>query len=116
MNTSLLSRSTAVGLVALAFAAPVAGADDHFKDSHFTGATASGGEPLQNYRGADAQGAPTQAPEIVVVPTRRPAPAPGDPIEWTDAMIGAGGAIGVSLVLLGGTLLAVNRRRPRVTA
>jgi hypothetical protein len=31
-------------------------------------------------------------------------------------MIGAGGAIGVSLLLLGGTLLAVNRQRPRVTA
>jgi hypothetical protein len=110
MNTSFLFRSTAVALVALAFTAPVAGADDHFKDSRSV-------EPSQNYRGADAQGAPTEAPEIVVLPTTtRPAPVPGDSMDWTDAMVGAGGAIGLSLVFLGGTLLAVNRRRPRITA
>ena len=133
MNTSRLSRSTAVALVAMAFAAPVAGADDHFKDSRSADVIASGVEPRQdyrgadaqgaptdapsqNYRGADAQGAPTDAPKVVVLPITRPAPTTSDSIDWTDTLVGAGGALGLSLVFLGGTLLVVNRRRPRLTA
>jgi hypothetical protein len=97
MNISLLSRTTAVALAAAAFTAPVAGADDHFKDPHR----------------AVAHGVETVAPEMVVVPATRPAPAVDDSIEWTDAAIGAGGVIGLTLVFVGGTLLAVNRRRLR---
>ena len=116
MNTSRLSRSTAVALVAMAFAAPVASADDHFKDSRSADVIASGVEPRQDYRGADAQGAPTDAPRVVVLPITRPAPTTSDSIDWVDTLVGAGGALGLSLVFVGGALLVVNRRRPRLTA
>jgi hypothetical protein len=53
------------------------------------------------------------SPQVVVVkapsPTIRPTPASG--MDWADAGIGAGSLLALSVIVLGGTLLILHRRR-----
>ena len=65
--------------------------------------------PPQDFRGADAAGAPTQGSAVVVV--RAPEAAPASGIDWGDAGLGAGGVLGMTLIGLGGTLLVLRRRQ-----
>ena len=70
-----------------------------------------GGGAYQDYRGADAKGAPTDAGTNVVVVKAPPTTTePASGIDWADAGIGAGGLLGVTLIGLGGTLIVVQRR------
>jgi hypothetical protein len=53
-----------------------------------------------------------RTPQIVVVRgPSKPQPAPADGIAWGDAGIGAGSALGFSLIAVGGALFVAHRRR-----
>lgn len=56
------------------------------------------------------------APKVMVVKVRQPAPAPepaatSTGIDWGDASIGAGGLLGLTLLAAGGSYALVHRRR-----
>ena len=55
---------------------------------------------------------------MAVVKLPQPAPVANDGIDWGDVGIGAGGALGLALLALGGTFAVVHRRhstRPMAT-
>jgi hypothetical protein len=76
-------------------------------------------EQRQDLRSPDAVDAAadrgtSSAPDVVVVTVKEPQAQPvADGIDWADTGIGAGASIGLSLVLLGGGLLIVQRRHAR---
>ena len=77
-------------------------------------ATATTVSEPQDLRSPDARDAakgpgPSTAPEVVVV--KLPDVAPADGLDWADAAIGAGAVLGLTLLGLGGALVAVRRRR-----
>jgi len=131
MNPHRFTRPAALGLTLAALAAPTAAAQqdlrspdarDAARTSSLAGTTST---PRQDLRPPDtrdyAEGRGTfNAPEVTVVKLAQPAPAPaGDGgIDWGDVGIGAGGALGLALLALGGTFAVVHRRqgaRPMAT-
>lgn len=118
MNTQLLTRSVTAALVAAAITAPAAGAQQQFgsPDAMDRNARASSSHDM---RGADARGVPTDAPDIRVVRITQPAPTPASAdgaLDWPDTLVGAGGALGLTLLAIGGTLVLVRRRHPQIPA
>ena len=73
-------------------------------------------QPPQDLRSPDtvdyANGRGTyNAPEVVVVDAPTPAAQPiADGMDWADIGLGAGTAMGLTLIAIGGTLLVVRRR------
>jgi hypothetical protein len=120
MNTQLLTRSITAALVVAAIMAPAAGAEPVQQRFASPDAMDRNTEAQrQDLRGADARGVPTDAPDIRVVRITQPAPAPSSAdgaIDWPDALLGAGGALGLTLLGLGGTLAIVHHRRPQMPA
>jgi hypothetical protein len=67
---------------------------------------------------ADGRGT-FNAPEVMVVKVREPAPAPvqaTDGLDWGDAGIGAAGLLGLAALALGGAFAVVHRRSTATTA
>src|SRR4051812_43749348 len=99
MNTHLLPRFIAAALLAAAFAAPAAGAEPIQPRVGSPDAIDRNREIVPpDLRGADARGVRTDAPEVLVVRITPPAPVPGpadSAIDWSDAMIGGGGVLGL---------------------
>jgi hypothetical protein len=113
--TRRLTRSTAVGLVLAALAAPTALADPHAADTHARAEAAQ----KQDLRSPDARDAGEgrgthTAPNVMIVKVPEPVQAEGG-IDWADAGIGAGGLLGLMLLGLGGSLAVVHRRRAHAT-
>jgi hypothetical protein len=112
MSLDRLTRSGALGLTLAALAAPAA-ADLRGPD---TRDAAGGAQPRHDLRSPDVRdaslGRGTQtAPAVTVVKIPERLPAAGD-IDWGDAGIGAGGALGVVLLAAGGAMAVVHRRQP----
>jgi hypothetical protein len=131
--TRRLTRSTAVGLVLAALAAPTALADPHAADTHAraeaaqkqdlrspdTREAATRAEPKQDLRSPDTRDAGEgrgtyTAPNVMIVKVREPVPAQAG-IDWADVSIGAGGLLGLILLGLGGSLAVVHRRKAHAT-
>jgi hypothetical protein len=89
-----LSRSAALGLAIAALAAPAASAQQDLRSPDTRDYAAGRGT--------------FNAPEVTVVrvPADRPRPA-GDGIDWSDAGIGAGAALGLVLLAFGGATAVV---------
>jgi len=118
MNTQLLARSVSAALVAAAITAPAAGAQQQLGSPDAMDRNAQP-SPSQDMRGADARGVPTDTPEIRVVRITQPAPTPASAdgaLDWADTLVGAGGALGLTLLAIGGTLVLVRRRHPQIPA
>jgi hypothetical protein len=136
MSPQRLTRSAALGLTLAAFAAPAtAGAQDLRSPDARGGVpavqaghdlrspdTRSGGAPqgvpvradlrAPDTRDAAAGRGTADAPQIMVVKLREPAPAPvvaADGLDWGDAGIGAGVLLGLAALALG-AVAAVHRR------
>jgi hypothetical protein len=120
MNTHRLARTTATALVAAALTASTAAAEPVHQRFGSPDAIDNNRETLPpDMRGADARGVPTDAPDVLVVRMTTPAPAPAatdSAVDWPDAMLGAGGVLGLTLITFGGTLVLVHRRRSHVPA
>ena len=75
--------------------------------------------PARTYLSPDArdraEGRTT--PDVIVVsaatPAATPSTATGGGIDWTDAGLGAGGVLGLTLISIGGALVAVRRHGTR---
>ena len=127
MTTHRITRTAALALALAAMGAPAALAQDLrmpdtrdaspaepvVLDQDLRNADQRDVTPPQDFRGADATGAPTQGSAVVVV--RAPEAAPASGIDWGDAGIGAGGLLGMTLIGLGGTLLVLHRRQTLIT-
>ena len=127
MTTHRITRTAALALALAAMSAPAALAQDLrmpdtrdaspaepvVLDQDLRNADQRDVTPPQDFRGADATGAPTQGSAVVVV--RAPEAAPASGIDWGDAGIGAGGLLGITLIGLGGTLLVLHRRQTLIT-
>jgi hypothetical protein len=114
--TRRLSRSSAVGLALAALAAPTALADPHAADMHARAEAAQ----KQDLRSPDARDASEgrgtyTAPNVMIVKVPEPVQAEGG-IDWADAVIGAGGLLGLMLLGLGGSLAVVHRRQAHATS
>ena len=113
-----LTRFAALAVVMGAVAVPTASArvpDEPNADNR--GAVPT--EQPKDLRSPDAVDAAASrgtfsAPEVVVVKVRETQPEPvADGIDWSDAGMGAGAFVGLSLVLVGGGVLVVHRRHAR---
>ena len=117
MIRSRLSRSVATGLALAALAAPAASAQQDLRspDARDAGSAteAQRTPPRQNFASPDArdyaEGRGTfNAPEVMVVKvpaTTTPEPtSSASALDWSDVAIGAGGALGVMLLAIGGSL------------
>jgi predicted dienelactone hydrolase len=127
MTTHRITRTAALALALAAVSAPTAQAQDLrmpdrreaspagsvVQDQDLRNADQREGTAPQNFRGADAMGAPTGGSPVIVVPAPEAAPASG--IDWADVGLGAGGLFGVTLLGLGGTLLVLHRRQSLIT-
>jgi hypothetical protein len=97
-------------------------------------AASAAAQPIQDLRSPDARDAATQvqpapdlrspdaqdaaegrgawnAPRVMVVKMSRPQVSGSNGFDWTDAGIGAGGALGLVLLAVGGTLVVAHGRR-----
>jgi hypothetical protein len=140
MNRHQLARSAALGLALAALAASTASATPDLRSKAGTSSLAgtTSASPRQDLRGADARDAARQdkprqdmrsadtrdyadgrgtfnAPDVTVVKVTEPAPASAG-IDWGDAGIGAGGMLGLSLLVLGSILAVVHRRHSAAAA
>ena len=117
-----LSRSAALGLALAALAAPAAIAQQDLRSPDTRDAARASEERnalRQDLRSPDtrdfAEGRGTfSVPDVTVVKvpaTDAPAPV-ADSLDWGDIAIGAGGALGVMLLAIGGALAV----RPSVTS
>jgi hypothetical protein len=112
------TRLAALTLVVAAVAVPTASGRPADLRSSENGASVPS-EQRQDLRSADAVDAAAgrgtfSAPDVVVVKVKEPqTQLVADGIDWADAGIGAGAFIGLSLVLVGGGLLTVQRRHAR---
>ncbi len=127
MTTHRITRTAALALALAAIGAPSALAQDLrmpdtrdgspgvpvVVDRDLRNADQRDVTPPQDFRGADAAGAPTDGRTVVVV--RAPEAVPASGIDWGDAGLGAGGLLGVTLIGLGGTLLVLHRRHTLLT-
>lgn len=111
MSHHRFARTATLAVVLCAVAAPGPAAQPgHAAD------TARHAEATQDLRSpgapdaADGRGTPI-APEVTVVRVTEPSPSPSNGLDWGDAGIGAGSALGLVLLGLGGTLMVVHRKR-----
>jgi hypothetical protein len=124
MNTKRLTRSTTIGLALAALAAPAAGAQQDLRNADQVVPAGAEQQDLRNadqvapaepepqdLRGPDAiDAAAARGPSPDVVFVEPSSPAPDGGLDWADAGVGAGGLLGLGLVVLGGTLVVVRRR------
>jgi hypothetical protein len=73
-------------------------------------------QPAPDLSSPDAQDAVEgrgawKAPQVMVVKVSRPQVSSSSGFDWTDAGIGAGGALGLVLIAVGGTLVVAHGRR-----
>ena len=112
-----LSRSVAIGLALAALTAPAAAAQQDLRSPDARDASGvaevQSNAPRQDFRSPDARdhadGRGTfNAPEVTVVKvpaTAAPVPASSaSALDWSDVAIGAGAALGVMLLAIGGSL------------
>ena len=139
VNLTRVRRAVTLALVVAGFSAPVAAAQSADHESQVAaavGAAHHAGQDLRMPDTVDAANAPSRktqpatpaqdfrmpdtrdlasgrgtssAPDVIVVSVRETVPESG--IDWAGVGIGAGGAIGLVLVSLGGALLVARRRR-----
>jgi hypothetical protein len=131
MRSRRLTRTTALGLALAALAAPAAAAQQDLRNpdrrateialaqEQYYGSFGDGaGKAAQDLRSPDARDyadgrGTSSAPDVTVVKVAEPsaptAPAGGG-LDWGDAGIGAGIALGVMLMGLAGVLGIVHRR------
>jgi hypothetical protein len=140
MSPKRLTQSAAIGLTLAAFAAPAtAGAQDlRSPDARDTAPVVRAGQDL---RSPDARDTPTpprispgtdlrtpdtrdaaegrgtfNAPDVMVVKVREPAPAAvADGMDWGDAGLGAGVLLAFGALALGGAFAATHRRGTATT-
>jgi hypothetical protein len=104
MHSHTITLALAAGIAALAPAAALAQPIDAVT-------------PTQNLQSPDARDAAAgrgtdNSPRVVFVKVPQPSTAASTQgIDWTDAGIGAGGLLGLSLLGLGGTFVIVHRKR-----
>jgi hypothetical protein len=117
LTTRSVRRTTIAVALAGALLAPAASADPHYLDNRgaASGATATV-EPRQDLRSPDTRDAAmgrgtSSVPDVTVVKVPEPAPAAERGVDWGDAGIGAGTALGVIAVGLAGAMAVVYRRR-----
>jgi hypothetical protein len=96
------SRSAALGLAIAALAAPAASAQQDLRSPDTRDYAAGRGT--------------FNAPEVTVVRLPADTPPAGDGIDWSDAGIGAGAALGLVLLAFGGATAAVRTSRTSRTA
>jgi hypothetical protein len=112
MSHHRLTRSAALGLALAALAAPTAAAQQ--QQDLRSPDTRDAAQIPQDLRSPDTRDAAAgrgtfSAPQVTVIKVPQPAPSAGG-IDWGDAGIGAGAAIGLTLVALGSTLAIAHRR------
>jgi hypothetical protein len=112
-----LTHSAALAFTFAAIAAPTAAAQQDMRNPDNRPSPADPGQ-TQDFRGPDtrdhAEGRGTHnAPDVMVirVPGAEVEAAPAGGIDWGDAGIGAGAALGLTLIVAGGALLAVHRKQ-----
>jgi hypothetical protein len=117
MSHHRLTRSAALGLTLAALTAPTAAAQQQ-QDlrSPDTRDAARAAQIPRDLRSPDTRDAAAgrgtfSAPQVTVIKVPQPAPSAGG-IDWGDAGIGAGAAIGLTLLALGSTLAIAHRRHP----
>jgi hypothetical protein len=115
MQHHRLSRIATLGLTLAAVAAPTAVARPDVTDAGSAVQQVQSQQPAQDLRTPDAadaaQGRVTSAaaPRVTVVKVSETSPS-SSAFDWGDAGIGAGAALGLLLIGLGGVLVAVHRR------
>ena len=120
MKPHRLTRSAVLGLTVLALAAPAAGArpaDLRSPDARDAARSAEmqQSQPRQDLRMPDARdqaaGRGTfSAPEVTVVKVTEPAHTVGG-LDWGDAVLGAGGMLGLVLLVLASFVTVVHHRK-----
>jgi hypothetical protein len=116
MSHHRLTRAATLGLTLAALAAPTAGAQQSrdFRSPDTRDAARAAQIP-QDLRSPDTRDAAAgrgtfSAPQVTVIKVPQSTPS-ADGIDWGDAGIGAGAAIGLTLLALGSTLAVAHRRR-----
>lgn len=115
MSHQRLTRSGAIALALAALAVPNAAAQQQDLLSP-DARDAAHVQPPQNLRSPDVADAAagrgtSSAPDVTVVKVPQPAPSAGG-IDLGDAGIGAGAALGLTVVGLGGMFAVARRRQP----
>ena len=119
------SRSAALCLTLAALAAPgTAAAAQDLRSPDARGAGVASAPRGTDLRTPDAQDASKgrgtfNAPDVMVVKLRAPAPAPvaaADGMDWADAGIGAGILLGLGALAFGGALAVTRRHGPATIA
>jgi hypothetical protein len=117
MSHRLLTHSATIGLAVAAMAAPAAVARQDFRSPDAVDAAqtalAQRGQDLRSPDTRDtAAGRGTfSAPRVTVVKVAETPQATGGGFDWGDAGIGAGGAVALVLIGVGGSLMVTHRRR-----
>jgi hypothetical protein len=117
MSHRLLTHTATIGLAVAAMAAPAAVARQDFRSPDAVDAAqtalAQRGQDLRSPDTRDtAAGRGTfSAPRVTVVKVAEAPQATGGGFDWGDAGIGAGGAVALVLIGVGGSLMVTHRRR-----
>jgi hypothetical protein len=117
MSHRLLTHTATIGLAVAAMAAPAAVARQDFRSPDAVDAAqtalAQRGQDLRSPDTRDtAAGRGTfSAPRVTVVKVAETPQATGGGFDWGDAGIGAGGAVALVLIGVGGSLMVTHRRR-----
>jgi hypothetical protein len=117
MSHRLLTHTATIGLAVAAMAAPAAVASQDFRSPDAVDAAqtalAQRGQDLRSPDTRDtAAGRGTfTAPHVTVVKVAEAPQATGGGFDWGDAGIGAGGAVALVLIGVGGSLMVTHRRR-----
>jgi hypothetical protein len=117
MSHRLLTHTATIGLAVAALAAPAAVASQDFRSPDAVDAAqtalAQRGQDLRSPDTRDtAAGRGTfSAPHVTVVKLAEAPQATDGGFDWGDAGIGAGGAVALVLIGVGGSLVVTHRRR-----
>jgi hypothetical protein len=117
MSHRLLTHTATIGLAVAAMAAPAAVANQDLRSPDAVDAAqtalAQRGQDLRSPDTRDtAAGRGTfTAPHVTVVKVAEAPQATGGGFDWGDAGIGAGGAVALVLIGVGGSLMVTHRRR-----
>jgi hypothetical protein len=117
MSHRLLTHTATIGLAVAAMTAPAAVASQDFRSPDAVDAAqtalAQRGQDLRSPDTRDtAAGRGTfSAPRVTVVKVAEAPQATGGGFDWGDAGIGAGGAVALVLIGVGGSLMVTHRRR-----
>jgi hypothetical protein len=114
MSHHRLTRSAALCLTLAALAAPTAAAQQQDLRTPDTRDAAGAAQIPRDLRSPDTRDAAAgrgsfSAPQVTVIKVPQPAPSAGG-IDWGDAGIGAGAAIGLTLLAFGSSLAIAHRR------